>query len=126
MAPSTPPPPSRLRLAALTMASTSSVVMSATRTCSRALPASAVTRGSAGGIFRVGLYRNIHRAAGSNSIVMRGEEPLRCLAAELMQRLEEFVVVIQSAGRIGGDRLFFQHNAMQPQPACSAARLFLS
>src|SRR2546429_9832735 len=46
MAPSTPPPPSSAWLAALTMASTSRVVMSATQISSRAVPTSAVRRGA--------------------------------------------------------------------------------
>src|SRR6476660_8865094 len=45
MAPSTPPPPSSEVLAAFTMASTSSVVMSATQISSRDAPTSAVSRG---------------------------------------------------------------------------------
>jgi len=44
MAPSTPPPPSSVRLAALTMAPTSSVVMSATQISSRVAPTSAVSK----------------------------------------------------------------------------------
>src|SRR5674476_677458 len=44
MAPSTPPPPNSERFAALTMASTSRVVMSATQMSSRVLPISAVSR----------------------------------------------------------------------------------
>jgi len=38
IAPSTPPPPSKVRLAALTMASSASVVMSPTQTSSQAGP----------------------------------------------------------------------------------------
>jgi len=44
IAPSTPPPPSSVRFAALTIAAASSVVMSATQMSSRAVPTSAVTR----------------------------------------------------------------------------------
>jgi hypothetical protein len=47
IAPSTPPPPNNDVLAALTMASTASVVMSAVRTSSRAGPTSALSNGSA-------------------------------------------------------------------------------
>src|SRR5215468_11528365 len=46
MAPSTPPPPSSVRLAALTMASTSSVVMSATQISSCVVAISAVRSGA--------------------------------------------------------------------------------
>src|SRR5688572_10079721 len=45
MAPSTPPPPSSELFAALTIASTSSVVMSATQISSRVVATSAVSRG---------------------------------------------------------------------------------
>src|SRR5215210_7221375 len=48
MAPSTPPPPSKLSFAALTMASTSSVVMSATTISSRAEPTLVVRIGCIG------------------------------------------------------------------------------
>src|SRR5438874_8788122 len=50
MAPSTPPPPSKLRFAALTMASTASVVMSATQMSSRAAPTTALTSGETAGM----------------------------------------------------------------------------
>src|SRR5580700_2927298 len=46
MAPSTPPPPSRLPFAALTMASVASVVMSATQISSRVVPISAERMGA--------------------------------------------------------------------------------
>src|ERR1700730_4529449 len=45
IAPSTPPPPSKVRFAALTIASTASVVMSATQISSRTVPTSAATSG---------------------------------------------------------------------------------
>jgi hypothetical protein len=49
MAPSTPPPPASDALAALTMASTASVVISATRISSRAVPISALSMGTGTG-----------------------------------------------------------------------------
>src|SRR5712671_1213747 len=52
MAPSTPPPPSSDVLAALTMASTLSVVMSATMTSSRALPIWRAAKSSGCGVDR--------------------------------------------------------------------------
>src|SRR6187549_1475551 len=125
MAPSTPPPPSRLRLAALTMALTSSVVMSATRTSSRVLPISAVTRGSPAGIFLIGLGCRIDGGLRSDSIEMRHKEILRRLPPVRIERLEILVVVVHAAGGIGGNVTLVEHDAMQPQLAQSAGRLFL-
>src|SRR5687767_1834942 len=115
MAPSTPPPPKRLRLAALAMASTSKVVMSATMTSSRAAPTSAVSRDLLMGIFRGGLGGRIHRAVRSDSIKMRREEPSCRLAPALMQRLEKLVIVVQAAAGIGPFGDLVEHDAMQPQ-----------
>src|SRR6478736_3859106 len=50
IAPSTPPPPSSERLAALTMASSASVVMSPTQTSIRAEPISAASSGFTSGM----------------------------------------------------------------------------
>src|SRR5215468_46066 len=144
MAPSTPPPPSSVRLAALTMASTSSVVMSATQISSRVVAISAVRRGafitadaSANRVlgaapqgrpvstlrhqFRLGLRRVIDGAAAADVIEMRIEEAPGRALAELAQRLEIFVVGVQRAAR--GDRLVqvLHHDAMKPQAAEFAA-----
>src|SRR5688572_14634255 len=99
MAPSTPPPPSRVLFAALTMASTSSVVMSATVTSSRALPISALAKGS-GGILRLAFRFGIHRAALADASKMRGKKLLRRLAPACVELLKERVIVVQPAGGI--------------------------
>src|SRR5689334_1553002 len=83
------------------MASTSSVVMSATMISTRAPPASATATGSLAGIFLVDLGRCIHRAAVSDSIKMRGEELPRCLAPVRLQSLKEFELVVEATRRIG-------------------------
>src|SRR3984885_8056625 len=81
IAPSTPPPPSKLRLAALTTASTASVVMSATQISIRAAPTSAVSSAGTSGIkaslsrpfgLRFGLQ--IHRAFHADIVEMLVEE----------------------------------------------------
>src|SRR5580704_13992391 len=99
MAPSTPPPPSKLRLAALTTASTASVVMSATQISIRAAPTSAVSSAGTSGIkaslsrpfgLRFGLQ--IHRAFHADIVEMLVEETAGCTYAADMQHVEEIVV----------------------------------
>src|SRR5262249_8197890 len=105
MAPSTPPPPSRLLLAALTMASTFSFVMSPCRTLKRSIPAqvSAVLMGGPSGWRSLLLQRHLRllRRAADGGVVAFGqgidqrrefaELHLRPLAMQLRQRLQRVV-----------------------------------
>src|SRR5262245_53050981 len=112
IAPSTPPPPSRLVFAALTIASTSSVVMSATQISSRVGPIAAVRRGALMPLslpqcrfgyrplvelFRSLLGRQVDGAPAADVAEMLVEEALRGCLAELAQPVEEFVVVVELA-----------------------------
>src|SRR5436309_9753315 len=102
MAPSTPPPPSKLRFAALTMASTASVVMSATQTSSRAGPMAALTSGAieSGAAMSANLSRplglrlgpQIDRALHADIVeVLVEKAPRRALAAD-MEHVEKIVI----------------------------------
>src|SRR5262245_44621503 len=138
MAPSTPPPPSSVRLAALTMAATSSVVMSATHTSSRVVPTSALSRG--GAVMRAILAQlraprthptalpllhqlgfdrlgHVDRAGAPDSVEMRVEEAAGRALAELAQHLEIFVVGLECAARADVLGQLLHDDAMQPQPA---------
>src|SRR6185503_13388385 len=100
MAPSTPPPPSSERLAAFTIASTSSVVMSAT-TMSRAVwPISADSAVIRASISRAGSSgRDLKFQGGTHTdvIVMRVEKTARRPAAVGAQHLEEVIVGAKAA-----------------------------
>src|ERR1041385_4123377 len=120
MAPSTPPPPSSERLAALTMACTSSVVMSATTTFNWVLPISAlssVMRMSISPALRVHLGVEIDAALDADIGVMRIEEPPRRALAELAQQLKRIVVVAQLAGRGEPLAQALQHHAVHVDAA---------
>src|SRR5262249_9000487 len=110
MAPSTPPPPKSARLAALTTASTASVVMSATRTSIRVDPMVAVTIGSVmtTTLAQVGVARArdlrqlgaalggyVHRAAIADVPEVRAQELARSLGAPVAQLEEEVIVGIE-------------------------------
>src|SRR5580693_5730343 len=99
IAPSTPPPPSKLRLAALTMASTASVVMSATQISRRVAPTSATSSAGTSGIkaslsrpfgLRFGLQ--IHRALHADIVEMLVKETAGGTYATDVQHVEEIVV----------------------------------
>src|SRR5664279_1397471 len=104
MAPSTPPPPSSERLAALTMAITLSVVMSATRISSRVSPISALSNGVAAAFIRTSLSRplgadfglQIDGAAHADVVEMRVEESPRRALPVGVQHLEEIVVGVEA------------------------------
>src|SRR5579862_2512788 len=119
IAPSTPPPPRRLRLAALTMASTASVVMSATQISSRAAPTSAMSSAGASGI-RASLSRpfglrfglQIHCALHADIVEMLVQEtPGSALAAD-MQHVEKIVVGRKLAEGIEMGAEAVEHDAM--------------
>src|ERR1035437_1964233 len=108
MAPSTPPPPSSERLAALTIAPTSSVVMSATRISSRVSPISALSNGGAAAFMADSLSRplgadfglQIDSAAHADVVEMRVEESPRRALPVGAQHLEEIVVGVEAAVRV--------------------------
>src|SRR3984957_4092027 len=133
IAPSTPPPPSRVLLAALTMASTASVVMSATQISRRGAPTSAMSSAGTSGIktslsrpfgLRFGLQ--IHRALDADIVEILVEEtPCGALAADV-QHLEEIVVGGELAEGIEMGAETVEHNAMDIDasvlPGSGAAR----
>src|SRR5580692_595868 len=99
MAPSTPPPPRKALLAALTMASTASVVMSATQISIRAAPISAMSSAGTSGIktslsrpfgLRFGLQ--IHRAFHADIVEMFVKEAAGGALAADVQHVEEIIV----------------------------------
>src|SRR6266567_1693219 len=103
MAPSTPPPPSSDVFAALTIASTASVVMSATQMSSRHAPIRALNKGEGSASMPAVLARplglrfspEIDRAAHPEIVEMPGEEILRRAVAAIAQQFEEIVVRIE-------------------------------
>src|SRR5215467_2214055 len=105
MAPSTPPPPSNERLAALTMASSASVVMSATQISRRAEPMSVASSGFTSGMsamlsrpfglrFRPQVDGALHPDIGEMLVEKAPRRPLAVGA----QHFEEIVV----GGQLGG------------------------
>src|ERR1700722_4264448 len=104
IAPSTPPPPSRVLLAALTMASSASVVMSATQISRRVAPTSAMSSAGTWGLktslsrpfgLRFGLQ--IHRALDADIVEMLVKETPCGTYATDVQHVEEIVVGRQLA-----------------------------
>src|SRR5207302_9823303 len=97
------PPPSKLRFAALTMASTASVVMSAMQTSNRAVPTAAVTRGEMAGMaadmaanlsrpLGLRLGTQIDRAFYPDIVKVLVEEPAsRALSADV-EHVEKIVI----------------------------------
>src|SRR5579862_2628919 len=124
MAPSTPPPPRNVRLAAFTIASSSSEVMSATQTSSRAAPTSAMSRAVAGDIdtrlsrpFGLRFRAQIDRALHADIVEMLVEEtPRRALAAQV-QHLEEIVVGRQLAEGVEMRPEAIEYNAVHVDAA---------
>src|ERR1700722_18375792 len=124
IAPSTPPPPSRLRLAALTMASTASVVMSATQISIRVAPTSAMSSAGTSGIktslsrpFGLRFGRQIHRALDADIVEMLVQKtPGGALAAD-MQHVEEIVVGRKLAEGVEMGAEAIEHNAMDVDAA---------
>src|SRR5579863_8422001 len=99
MAPSTPPPPSNVRLAAFTIASSENVVMSATQMSSRVDPICADKSGDTLSINRnvsrpLGLRfgEEIHRTLDADIVEMVVEEPARGAHAIDAQRFEKSVI----------------------------------
>src|SRR5215469_770154 len=109
IAPSTPPPPSSEEFAALTMASSASVVMSATQISSRVLPTSAFSGKIAGMASRLarplGLRfgRDIDGAAHADIVEMGVEEFAGGALAAVAQHLEEAEIRVLLG--IGGEAL---------------------
>src|SRR6185312_7327167 len=103
MAPSTPPPPSSERLAAFTMASASSVVMSATTMSRTVWPisaASAVMRTSLSRTGGTGRRLKLQGGAHTDVVIVRVQETTRCTAPVGAQHFEEIIVGAEPAGCI--------------------------
>src|ERR1700752_3229291 len=128
MAPSPPPPPRSVRLAALTMASAASVVMSATQTSSRAGPIAAPaseailaiatgTRPSLSHPFGLRFGAQIDRAFSAEIVqVLVEETPRRALAAD-MEHVEEIVVGRKPAECVEMRTEAIKHDAMDVDTA---------
>src|SRR5690242_12658674 len=128
MAPSTPPPPSKDRLAALTMASAPRVVMSATQMSSRASPTSAPaseeifaiaagTRSSLSRPFRLCFGAQIDRALDADIVEMLVQEmPRRALAAD-MKHFKEVKISRKPARCIQMRAEAIEHDAMHVDAA---------
>src|SRR5580692_5647549 len=119
IAPSTPPPPSKLRLAALTMASTASVVMSATQISSRAAPTSATSSAGTSGIktslsrpFGLRLRPQIHGALDADIVEMLVQETARGALAADVQHVEEIVIGRKLAESVEMGAEAIEHDAM--------------
>src|SRR5262245_19078997 len=119
MAPSTPPPPSSERLAAFTIASTSSVVMSATTMSTAVWPISAEStvmcpsvscagRSSRGLKFQGGTRANI--------VIVRIQETPCGATAIGAQHFEKIVVSVEPTGGIQSLRRSRKSNAMNVNP----------
>src|ERR1700736_1493278 len=104
MAPSTPPPPASDVLAALTMASTASVVMSATQISSRVVPTCALSNGAATAAMTLAcplglcLGREIDRAAHAEIVEMLAQEILPGALAAVAQQLEKSEIGVELRG----------------------------
>src|SRR5579864_211141 len=124
IAPSTPPPPSKVPLAALTMASTASVVMSATQISNRAAPTSATSSAGTSGI-RTSLSRpfglrfgpQIHRALYADIVEMLVEETAGGALAADMQHFEEIVVGRELAEGVEMGAEAVEHDAVNVDAA---------
>src|SRR5579864_4473108 len=124
IAPSTPPPPSKLRLAALTMASTASVGMSATQISNRAAPTSAMSRAGTSGIrtslsrpFGLRLGPQIYRALHADIVEMLVEETAGGALAADMQHFEEVVVGRKPAEGVEMGAEAVEHDAVNVDAA---------
>src|SRR3984893_15956117 len=127
MAPSTPPPPSSERFAALTIASSASVVMSATQTSRCAAPTSAESSGFVSGMSAM-LSRPLglrlcpqvdgafHADIGKVCVVKTPRRPL----AVRPQHFEEIVVGRQSRGCVELRTEAIKHDAMHVDAAVLA------
>src|SRR5215472_14665169 len=108
MAPSTPPPPSRVRLAALTMASASSVVM---------LAIAVGTNASLSRPFGPRFGVQIDRAPNADVVkVLVEETPRRALAADV-EHVEEIVIGRKPAERVEMRAEAIEHDAMHVDAA---------
>src|SRR5215471_5932657 len=128
MAPSTPPPPSRVGLAALTIASAASVVMSATQTSSRAEPIAApaseeilaivaATSLSLSRLFRLRFGAQVDRALHADIVEMRVQKTPRCALAADAKHVEEVVIGRQPAERVEMRTKAVEHDAMHVDAA---------
>src|SRR4029079_15237746 len=119
MAPSTPPPPSSERLAAFTIASTSSVVMSATTISRTVWPisaASAVMRASLSRAGRTGRGLKFQTGAHTDVIVVRVQETARGTTAVATQHFKEIIVSTEPAGGVQRLRRPCKGDAMNVNP----------
>src|SRR5690242_2101092 len=131
MAPSTPPPPRSVRLAALTMASAASVVMSATQTSSRAGPIAAAaseeilaivagTSLSLSRPFGLRFGAQVDRALHADIVkVLVEETPPRALAADV-EHIEEVVIGRKPAECVEMRAEPVEHDAMHVDAAILA------
>src|SRR5574338_514307 len=120
MAPSTPPPPSSERLAAFTIASTSSVVMSATTMSRTVWPISAESDVMGASISRAGSTgRGLKFQSGTHTdvVIVRVEKTTRRPAAVGAQHLEEVIVCVKAARRVQRLRRAGEGDAMKIDPA---------
>src|SRR5262245_43990747 len=120
MAPSTPPPPSSDRLAAFTIASTSSVVMSATTMSRTVWPISAesaVIRASISRAGSCGRGLEIHAGTHPDVVIVRIEKTARGPTAVGAQHLEEVIVGAKSARRVQRLGRAGKGDAMKINPA---------
>src|SRR5579862_8794416 len=124
IAPSTPPPPSKLRLAALTMASTASIVMSATQISNLAAPTSAMSSAGASGIngslsrpFGLRFGRQIHRALHADIVEMLVQETPGGPYAADVQHVEEIIVGRELAEGVEMGAEAVEHDAMDVDAA---------
>src|SRR5579884_1610827 len=127
MAPSTPPPPSRVRFAALTIASTASVVMSPIQMSRRVAPTSALSTG-AGSAMAASLSRplglrlrlQVDRASDADIVEVLVQKAARRALAADAQHLEKIVVGRQLAARIQMRPEPIEHDAVDVDAAILA------
>src|SRR5262249_38909577 len=126
IAPSTPPPPSSVRFAALTMASTPSVVMSAIAISSRVGPTAAAMSGEIlrtadiavnlsrpfGARFRAEIDRAFH----ADIVEVLDKKPPRPALTAHMKHVEEVIVIGKSAVGIELGAKAIEHNAVNIDP----------
>src|SRR6185503_17096932 len=119
MAPSTPPPPSNERLAAFTMASTSSVVMSATTMSRTVWPISAESAVMRASLSRAGSSccgLKVQAGAHTDIVVVGVQETAGGAAAIGAQHFEEIIVGAEAAGVIQRLRRPCKGDAMDVDP----------
>src|SRR5579863_8905629 len=127
MAPSTPPPPSSVRFAALTIASSASVVISATQTISRVEPTSAVRSGVASGIgvsvsrpLGLRLGAQIHRTLDADIVEMLVEKATGGALAAEPQHFKKIIIGRKLAEGVEMRAETVEHDAMNIDAAILA------